>query len=152
MQRAVPMWSISYHRFCFLSLLSGSNQRPTDYKSVALPAELRRQFGTDLGVVLMSLLVYYRLSFKFWSRNSFGKKIDQCFLDLHLKPPWYNQSSYILSLNPTVMEKPPKRLPSWLGRVRTIPPPAPSILQIDQSQCAPIHHSQSTVSNLSALG
>jgi hypothetical protein len=27
------------------SLLSGSNQRPTDYKSVALPAELRRHFN-----------------------------------------------------------------------------------------------------------
>ncbi len=28
--------------FQFMSLLSGSNQRPTDYKSVALPAELKR--------------------------------------------------------------------------------------------------------------
>ncbi len=28
----------------FLSLLPGSNQRPTDYKSVALPAELKRPF------------------------------------------------------------------------------------------------------------
>jgi len=27
-----------------LSPLPGSNQRPTDYKSVALPAELRRHF------------------------------------------------------------------------------------------------------------
>ena len=27
-----------------MSLLSGSNQRPADYKSAALPTELRRQF------------------------------------------------------------------------------------------------------------
>ena len=33
-------------RLFYESLLSGSNQRPTDYKSVALPAELRRRFGS----------------------------------------------------------------------------------------------------------
>jgi hypothetical protein len=39
-KKSSPLWTA----FKPWSLLSGSNQRPTDYKSVALPAELRRQF------------------------------------------------------------------------------------------------------------
>jgi hypothetical protein len=41
--------------FCraYQSLLSGSNQRPTDYKSVALPAELRRRISVYKSSVIL---------------------------------------------------------------------------------------------------
>ena len=48
----------------FKSLLSESNQRPTDYKSVALPAELRRHFFksalflTTTDLLITSQLLY----------------------------------------------------------------------------------------------
>jgi hypothetical protein len=37
-----PLWNLPSQKL-FLSHLSESNQRPTDYKSVALPAELKWQ-------------------------------------------------------------------------------------------------------------
>ena len=65
-----------------LSPLPGSNQRPTDYKSVALPAELRRQY-----------IFKKRLSFNLF-QDIFPKSVPHQVRKFSLtKPPYHTASN-----------------------------------------------------------